>query len=108
MTKRIPTLAVFVGVATVLAVQIVSANSENGNVPFLEGRLVAAGIPGVSAVAPVGTFLPGGPIPTKFAVYKEPGRILDPKRILVGSTSNFGEVLSDPNQRPYYHTSKPI
>ena len=53
---------------------------------FLEGRVVAVGIPGVSAVAPVGTFLPGGPNPTKFAAYGRPGQVLDPKRILVGST----------------------
>jgi hypothetical protein len=48
----------------------------------------------------VGTFLPGGPIPTKFAAYTQPGQVLDPKRILVGSASNFGEALADANQLP--------
>ena len=61
---------------------------------------MAVGIPRVSAVAPLGTFLPGGPIPAKFGQYTQPGKILDPKRILVGSTSNFGEPLADRNQLP--------
>ena len=70
--------------------------------PFLEGRIVAAGIPGVSAIAPVGTFLPGGPIHDKpaFAAYTQPGRVLDPARLLVGSTSNFGEPLANADQLP--------
>ena len=54
-------------------------------------------IPGASAVAQIGTFLnvpPLGacanPIPSKFPSYIQPGAVLDPNRILVGSTSNFG------------------
>jgi hypothetical protein len=66
----------------------------------LNGRLIAVGIAGASAVAPVGTFLAGGPIPLHFATYTQPGAVLDPKRILVGSTSNFGEPVADPNQLP--------
>jgi hypothetical protein len=60
--------------------------------PFAEGRVIAFGIPGASAVSPVGTFLPGGPIhdnPT-LAAFTQPGRVLDPTRIVVGSSSNFG------------------
>jgi mono/diheme cytochrome c family protein len=60
--------------------------------PVLRGRVVAVGIPRVSAVAEVGSFHPGGPIhdnPT-FAEYTKPGKILDPRRILVTSGSNFG------------------
>jgi hypothetical protein len=66
----------------------------------LRGRIVAIGIPGVSAIAPVGTFLPGGPIHDKpaFAAYTQPGQVLDPKRILVGSTSNFGAPLARTDQ----------
>jgi hypothetical protein len=59
---------------------------------FVEGRVIASGIPGASAVSPVGTFLPGGPIhdnPT-LAAFTQPGRVLDPTRIVVGSSSNFG------------------
>jgi hypothetical protein len=99
MTKPICALTLFTSIGAALAIHILRADDNNGQIPFLEGRLVAIGIPGVSAVAPVGTFPPGGPIPTKFAAYTQPGKILDPRRILVGSTSNFGETLSDPNQR---------
>jgi hypothetical protein len=69
-----------------------SVGVEQQAVTFTNGRLIASGIPNASAVAPVGTFLPGGPIhdnPT-LAAFTEPGRVLDPTRILVGSTSNFG------------------
>jgi hypothetical protein len=73
-----------------------------GNEQFLRGRIVAIGIPGVSAISPVGTFLPGGPIHDNpvFAAYTQPGKILDPARILVGSTSNFGAPLADSRQLP--------
>ncbi|GAA0988124.1 hypothetical protein GCM10009555_069030 [Acrocarpospora macrocephala] len=55
-------------------------------------RVIATGIPGAGAVAPVGTFLPASPISANpvFAAYTQPGRVLDPTRIFVGSTSNFG------------------
>jgi hypothetical protein len=75
---------------------------ENGHKrAILAGRIVAIGIPGASAISPVGTFLPGGPIHDNpaFAAYTEPGRILDPARILVGSTSNFGAPVADAAQR---------
>jgi hypothetical protein len=68
--------------------------------PFLDGRIVALGIPGASAVSAVGTFLPGGPIHDNpaFAAFTQPGRVLDPRRILVGSTSNFGAPPANPHQ----------
>ena len=100
MSKRVSTLIVFVSIVAVLAFHVLWAGTGNGQIAFLEGRLIAAGIPGVSAVAPVGTFLPGGPIPVNFESYTKPGKVLDPKRILVGSTSNFGEPLSDATQLP--------
>ncbi|HKF54242.1 MAG TPA: hypothetical protein VKJ45_02315 [Blastocatellia bacterium] len=67
---------------------------------FIEGRIVALGIPGASAIAPVGAFLPGGPIHDnpKFAAFTQPGRVLDPTRILVASTSNFGAPSANPGQ----------
>jgi hypothetical protein len=68
--------------------------------PDLRARIVALGIPGASAISPVGTFLPGGPIhdnPT-FVAYTQPGRVLDPGRILVGSWSNFGAPVANPEQ----------
>src|SRR6516225_7494813 len=77
-----------------------SAMGIAGDLETIRARVVAIGIPGVSAVAPVGAFLPGGPIHDKpaFTAFTQPGKVLDPKRILVGSTSNFGEPLADPNQ----------
>jgi hypothetical protein len=101
MTKRRLSIVItFVSIVVALAFPIVEAETGVGQIALVEGRLVAVGIPGVSAVAPVGTFLAGGPIPLNFAAYTQPGRMLDPRRILVGSTSNFGEPLSDPNQLP--------
>lgn len=66
----------------------------------LKGRIVAVGIPGASAISPVGSFLPGGPIHDNpvFAAYTLPGRVLDPVRILVGSSSNFGAPVANPEQ----------
>src|SRR5262245_5552581 len=66
----------------------------------IAGRIVALGIPGASAIAPVGVFLPGGPIHDNpnFAAFTQPGRILDSVRILVGSPSNFGAPLANSNQ----------
>ena len=68
--------------------------------PVLRGRVVAVGIPGASAISAVGTFLPGGPIHDKpeFRAFTQPGRILDPVRILVGSRSNFGAPKANPDQ----------
>jgi hypothetical protein len=68
--------------------------------PTLEARIVAIGIPGVSAISVVGTFLSGGPIHDKpaLAAYTQPGAVLDPARLLVASTSNFGEALANPDQ----------
>ena len=100
MTKRSTTLTIFVSIGAALAIHSGRADNEDAQIPVLPGRLVAVGIPGVAAIAPVGTFLAGGPIPASFAAYTQPGRVLDPKRILVGSTSNFGEPLADPNQLP--------
>src|SRR5262249_41260212 len=66
----------------------------------IAGRIVALGIPGASAIASVGVFLPGGPIHDNpnFAAFTQPGRVLDPARILVGSPSNFGASLANPLQ----------
>jgi hypothetical protein len=63
----------------------------------INARVIATGIPGASAIAQIGTFLnvppPGAcanPIPSKFPAFIQPGAVLDPKRILVGSVSNYG------------------
>jgi len=74
--------------------------SERPETSPLEGRLVAIGIPGVSAISVVGTFLAGGPIHDRpaLAAYTQPGAVLDPRRLLVASTSNFGEALANADQ----------
>jgi hypothetical protein len=66
----------------------------------INARVVASNIPGASAIAQIGTFLnvppPGAcanPIPSKFPTYIQPGAVLDPARLLVGSSSNFGASL---------------
>jgi len=76
-------------VAAALAAQ---AAAQAASDTALTGRVVAVGIPGVGAVAAVGTFHPGGPIHDKpeFAIFTTPGQILDPERIVVTSSSNFG------------------
>lgn len=68
--------------------------------PPISGRVVAVGIPGASAIAPVGTFLPGSPINTNpvLAAFTQPGRVCDPTRIVVGSRSNFGAPKANPDQ----------
>lgn len=57
-------------------------------------RVVAVGIPGAGTVSTVGRFLPGGPINDKpaFKEFTAPGKVLEAKRVLVGSTSNFGAM----------------
>jgi hypothetical protein len=77
------------------------ANDEDG-IRSVKGRVVAIGIPGISAISAVGRFLAGGPIHDNpaFAAHTQPGQVLDPARLLVGSTSNFGEPLANADQLP--------
>src|SRR6516162_5389652 len=70
-------------------------------IPGINARVIAMDIPGASAIAQVGTFLPGPfcgsltPIPSKFPTFIANGAVLDQNRILVGSRSNFGAPLAD-------------
>jgi hypothetical protein len=70
-------------------------------ITHIEARIIAVNIPGASAISQVGTFLNNPvppacahPIPTLFPSYIQPGAVLDPNRILVGSRSNFGAPLA--------------
>ena len=100
----------YTSVLAIAAVLIVAVSGNfsrlraagDDDVPALNGRVVAVGIPGASAISAVGTFLPGGPIHDNatLAAFTQPGRVLDPARIVVGSTSNFGEPLARPDQLP--------
>ncbi len=67
----------------------------------IDARVIAVNIPGASAISQVGTFLNNPvppacahPIPMLFPAYIQPGAVLDPNRILVGSRSNFGAPLA--------------
>jgi hypothetical protein len=73
---------------------------EDRDAPAVDARVIASGIPGACAVAPVGTFLPGGPIHDNpaLAAFTAPGRVLDPTRVLVGSRSNFGAPKANADQ----------
>jgi hypothetical protein len=88
------------GAATMGGTRFALAREDPGEDAFLDGRLVATGIPGASAVAPVGTFLPGGPIHDNpvLAAFTQPGRVLDPGRFLVASRSNFGAPKANADQ----------
>jgi hypothetical protein len=76
--------------------------SDKPKAPNLGARVVAVGIPGAGPVSPVGRFLPGGPINDKpeFKAFTEPGKVLEPNRLLVGSTSNFGAPKAVEADRP--------
>jgi hypothetical protein len=85
---------------TSLRLAVPAVSHERSEPRALEGRIVAIGIPGVSAISVVGSFLPGGPIHDNpsLAAFTVPGAVLDPARLLVASTSNFGEPLANADQ----------
>ena len=64
--------------------------------------VLASGIPGAGAVMQVQPFLPGSPIHDNPALNPgiAPGGILESKRVLVTSTSNFGAPLGRADQYP--------
>jgi hypothetical protein len=101
--RAIVTLAVAACIAT-LTVGATSASVavEQNEAPFIDGRVVATGIPGASALSPIGRFLPGSPINSNpvLRAFTEPGRVLDPTRIVVGSRSNFAAPKANADQFP--------
>ena len=87
------------GVATLFGPRVLYGK-ETEDASSIDARVVAVGIPGACAISPVGTFLRGGPIhdnPT-LAAFTQPGRVLDPARFVVGSTSNFGASKANEDQ----------
>jgi hypothetical protein len=96
---------VVVSVLTIGAgTMLVSGSTAAGHaIQGLNARVVALNIPGASAIAQIGDFLTespliGGcpnpsPIPNNFHASIQSGAVLDPKRLLVGSQSNFGAPL---------------
>jgi hypothetical protein len=86
--------------ATAAGSPTASTTAREPSLPFIEARVVASGIPGASAISPIGTFLPGSPINSNpdLRALTEPGRVLDPTRIVVGSRSNFGAPKAHADQ----------
>jgi len=68
----------------------------------LSAQVVATGIPGAGAICQIGTFHVGGPFHDKPALSPAtaPGQILDGRRLLVASSSNFGAPLGRTDQAP--------
>ena len=99
--RGIVTLALAACIAALSAVGATSASTQK-QAPFIDGRVVAFGIPGASALSPIGRFLPGSPINSNpvLAAFTQPGRVLDPTRIVVGSRSNFGAPKANADQFP--------
>ena len=84
------------------AAQPQATGAPEGASVTVQGRVIATGIPGAGAVGQVGSFHPGGPIHDDgdFAATTEPGEILDPKRLLVASRSNFGAPIARADWAP--------
>src|SRR5262245_54694114 len=103
MSMKPSTRTVVVSIVTLL-MSIVAGDRAMAAEPVVDSaaRLVAVGIPGVSAVSAVGTFHPGGPIHDKpaFRAHTQPGAMLDPERIFVAGGSNFGAPLGHGEQPP--------
>ena len=95
--------AAVIGITSIGSLTVARAeDTDRDDRPALRGRIVAVGIPGASTISAVGGFLPGGPIHDKpaLAAFTQPGRVLDPVRILVGSSSNFGAPLARTDHLP--------
>lgn len=88
------------GLASLTGSRITLADTDTDELQAIDARLLATGIPGASGIAAVGTFLPGGPIHDNpaLAAFTQPGRVLDPVRILVGARSNFGAPKANLDQ----------
>jgi hypothetical protein len=101
--KRNLRLVVLVMTGIFVLGNLTTANAEDKDrdQETVKGRIVAVGIPGASTVTPVGNFVPNGPILTlpDLKPFIQPGQVLDPVRILVGSNSNFGAPLARTDQR---------
>src|SRR5215470_10078570 len=89
----VTTTILAIGSWILLSAEQKSANSPKGDRQgVLHARVIATGIPGAGAVSEVGDFLRGSPLHDNatLAAYAQPGKVLDPRRVLVASTSNFG------------------
>lgn len=80
----------------VVGLCLVAGGSAEPGITALVGRIAAVGIPEAGAVSAVGRFHPGGPFSDKPAsrAFTRPGAVLDPDRVLVASSSNFGAPIA--------------
>jgi len=66
------------------------------DVAVIHAEIVATGIPGAGAIAQVGTFHKGGPFVERPGLVTAAHPVLDERRLLVASTSNFGATPTNP------------
>ena len=87
-------LVLAAGSIAVLGLAPLAALAASAPLETLSARVVAEGIPDAGAISAVGVFHAGGPfhdIPA-FVAFTQDGRVLDPARILVATSSNFGSA----------------
>src|SRR5689334_20285691 len=95
---------IVVAIATVIFAG--AASPQGGfdlpNIADVHAEIMATGIPGAGAIAQVGLFHKGGPFHDNatFAAATQPSQVLDAKRLLVASSSNFGAPLARPTEAP--------
>jgi uncharacterized integral membrane protein (TIGR00698 family) len=79
------------------------ADARGAHRVTLDARVVATGLDGSGAIAPVGRFLPGGPVHDKrsFAAATRPGRVLAPDRLLVATRSSVLSLAPDGTRRTF-------
>jgi hypothetical protein len=106
-TINLPGVMVLAAVTVAVGADAAWQAAEAQAVTRIDARVIAENIPGASAISQVGTFIPSQPlppppgqctlphpIPSLFRSYIQPGAVLYPNRILVGSSSNFGAPLA--------------
>ncbi|MBI4469812.1 MAG: hypothetical protein HY650_10890 [Acidobacteria bacterium] len=87
MRKEISKLAVPFALIYCLGIGIPALALPQSDPEITRAKTIAIGIPGAGAVARVGDFIEGS---LKNSPYAKDGRILDPNRVLVASSSNYG------------------
>lgn len=93
-------LALAAAVACGAAPRVVAEAAAAGVAPptvTLRARIVATGLPGAHGIRQVGRFHSGGPLTTnpEFLLQTQPGRVLDPERVLIALESNLGAALGN-------------
>ena len=93
-------LALTAALACGAAPRVVAEAAAAGVAPptlTLRARVVATGLPGAHGIRQVGRFHSGGPFTTnpEFLLQTQPGRVLDPERVLVALESNLGAALGN-------------